>query len=80
MRFGDEVVRLWIRKDRDAALVWMGLISETSGNARRAQLSRCERWRLSNRRRPLPSPDEFGIGRDDGSLEHIVQIWAAENF
>jgi hypothetical protein len=24
--------------------------------------------------------DEFGVGRDDGSLEHIVQIWATENF
>jgi hypothetical protein len=24
--------------------------------------------------------DQFGVGRDDGSLEHIVQIWAAENF
>jgi hypothetical protein len=24
--------------------------------------------------------DQFGIGRDDGSLEYIVQIWATENF
>jgi hypothetical protein len=24
--------------------------------------------------------DEFGVGRDDGSLEHIVQMWATENF
>src|SRR5204862_32146 len=23
--------------------------------------------------------DEFGIGRDDGYLEHMVQIWATEN-
>ena len=23
--------------------------------------------------------DQFGVGRDDGSLEHIVQIWATEN-
>jgi hypothetical protein len=22
--------------------------------------------------------DEFGIGRNDGSLEHLVQIWATE--
>jgi hypothetical protein len=22
--------------------------------------------------------DQFGVGRDDGSLEHIVQIWAVE--
>ena len=23
--------------------------------------------------------DQFGIGRDDGSLEHLVQMWAEEN-
>ena len=23
--------------------------------------------------------DQFGIGRDDGSLEHLVQIWAEDD-
>ena len=75
----DEVVRLWIRKDRDAALVWMGSFQnewerEASATIAMRTLAAIEPAQA------VAVADQFGIGRDDGSLEHIVQIWATENF
>jgi hypothetical protein len=75
----DEVVRLWIRKDRVAALVWMG--SMESEAERKASATMAMRTLAAiEPAQAIAVADEFGIGRDDGSLEHIVQIWAAENF
>ena len=75
----DEVVRLWIRKDRDAALVWMGSFQnewerDASATIAMRTLAAIEPAQA------IAVADQFGIGRDDGSLEHIVQIWATENF
>jgi len=75
----DEVVRLWIRKDREAALIWMGsLENEWERNASATIAMRT--LAAIDPAQAVAVADQFGIGRDDGSLEHIVQIWASENF
>jgi hypothetical protein len=75
----DEVVRLWIRKDRDAALVWMGSF-ENEWERKASATIAMRTLAAIEPAQAIAVADQFGIGRDDGSLEHIVQIWAAENF
>jgi hypothetical protein len=75
----DEVVRLWIRKDRDAALMWMGTF-ESEAERKAAATIAMRTLAAIEPAQAIAVADQFGIGRDDGSLEHIVQIWAAENF
>jgi len=74
----DEVVRQWIRRDRDAAKIWMGSMEEEE---RRASATVAMRALAAiEPAQAIALADEFGVGRDDGSLEHIVQMWATENF
>jgi hypothetical protein len=75
----DEVVRLWIRKDRDAALVWMGSFQNEWERAASATIA-MRTLAAIEPAQAVAVADQFGIGRDDGSLEYIVQIWATENF
>jgi hypothetical protein len=75
----DEVVRLWIRKDRDAAREWMGSIENESERKAAATIA-MRTLAAIEPAQAIAVADEFGVGRDDGSLEHIVQIWAAEDF
>jgi hypothetical protein len=75
----DEVVRLWITRDRDAALMWMGSF-EDEGERRASATIAMRTLAAIEPAQAIAVADEFGIGRDDGSLEHIVQIWATENF
>jgi len=75
----DEVVRLWIRQDRDAAVIWMGSFEQEW--ERKASATVAMRTLAAiNPAQAVAVADEFDVGRDDGSLEHIVQIWATENF
>ena len=72
----DEVVREWIRKDRDAAVIWMGSFE---GDERKASaIVAMQTLAAIEPAQAVAVANEFGIGRDDGSLEHIVQIWATE--
>ena len=74
----DEVVRLWIRKDRDAALVWMGSF-ENEWERKASATIAMRTLAAIEPAQAIAVADQFGVGRDDGSLEHIVQIWATEN-
>ena len=75
----DEVVRLWIRKDRDAAMIWMGSF-ENEWERKASAVTAMRTLAAINPAQAVAVADEFDVGRDDGSLEHIVQIWATENF
>ena len=75
----DEVVRLWIRKDRDAALMWMGSLQNEWERKASATIA-MRTLAAIEPAQAVAVADQFGIGRDDGSLEHVVQIWATENF
>ncbi|MES1262946.1 MAG: hypothetical protein ABUL69_01240, partial [Peristeroidobacter soli] len=67
----DEVIRQWIRRDRDAARIWMGSFEgeERSASAIAAMFTLA----AIEPAQAVAVADEFGVGRDDGSLEHIVQ-------
>jgi hypothetical protein len=74
----DEVARQWIRKDRDAAKIWMGSLE---GEERKSSAIVAMRTLAAiEPAQAVAVADEFEVGRDDGSLEHIVQMWATENF
>ena len=74
----DEVVRLWVRSDRDAAVIWMGSFEDEW--ERRASATIAMRTLAAiEPAQAVAVASEFGVGLDDGSLEHIVQIWATEN-
>jgi len=74
----DEVVRLWIRKDRDAAVIWMASF-ENEGERKASAAVAMRTLAAINPAQAVVVAEEFDVGRDDGSLEHIVQIWATEN-
>ena len=73
----DEVARVWIQADKPAAIVWMKSLDETE---RRSAANTAVAVIAS--RDPagaIELADELGVGRDDGSLEHLVQLWAVED-
>lgn len=73
----EEVTRQWIRLDRDAAVEWIGSLEDAE---RRASATIAMRTlAASDPAQAIDVADRFDVGRDDGSLEHIVQIWATEN-
>ena len=73
----EEVTRQWIRLNRDAAIEWIGSLEDAE---RRASATIAMRTlAASDPAQAIDVADRFGAGRDDGSLEHIVQIWATEN-
>lgn len=72
----DEVARQWITQDRDAAIDWMNSLEPADRMASAAIATRT--LAASNPALAIAVADQFGVGRDDGSLEHMVQIWAAE--
>lgn len=72
----DEVARQWITKDRDAAIEWMDSLEQVD---RRASATIAMRTLAAiTPAQAIAVADQFGVGRDDGSLEHMVQIWATE--
>ena len=75
----DEVVRLWIRKDREAAMIWMGSF-ENEWERKASATIAMRTLAAIEPAQAIALAGQFDIGRDDGSLEHIVQIWATENF
>ena len=72
----DEVARQWIRKDRDAAIDWMHALEQADRTASATIAMRT--LAAIDPAQAIAVADQFGIGRDDGSLEHMVQIWATE--
>jgi hypothetical protein len=72
----DEVARQWITIDRDATIEWMTSLEQAD---RRASATIATRTLASiEPPQAIAVADQFGVGRDDGSLEHMVQIWATE--
>jgi hypothetical protein len=72
-----EVARLWIVADPAAAVAW---IKSLEGGERHAAADTAVAA-IAARSAPeaVALADEFGVGRDDGSLEHLVQRWAVED-
>jgi hypothetical protein len=72
----DELARQWITRDTEAAVGWLQSLGE----------ERTPSARVAVRALAAVSPaqaidvaDRLDVGRDDGSVEHILQIWAMES-
>jgi hypothetical protein len=72
----EEVARQWITRDTEAAVTWLQSLGE----------ERAAGARMAVRALAAVSPaqaidvaDRLNVGRDDGSVEHIMQMWAAES-
>jgi len=73
----DEVARVWIQADERAAVDWI----KTLDGAERSSAANTAVAVIASRdpAGAIELADELGVGRDDGSLEHLVQIWAIED-
>lgn len=72
----DEVARQWITKDRDAAVEWMNSLEQADRTASATIATRT--LAATDPAQAIAVADQFDVGRDDGSLEHMVQIWATD--
>ena len=72
-----EIARAWIRRDRDAAVAWLATLS--GDEQRTGAAAAIDSLAAVAPDQAISVADRFGIGRDDGSLEHLVQIWATDD-
>ena len=71
----DELARQWITRDTAAATAWLASLGEESGSAAVAVRALA----AVSPAQAIDLADRLGVGRDDGSVERILQIWAAES-
>ena len=72
----DEVARQWITRDTESAVAWL----QSLGDERAASGPIAVRALAAvSPAQAIDVADRLGVGRDDGSVEHILQIWAAES-
>ena len=72
----DEVARQWITRDTESAVAWL----ESLGEERAAGVPiAVSALAAVSPAQAIDVADRLGVGRDDGSVEHILQIWAAES-
>jgi hypothetical protein len=69
-----EVARQWITRDRDAAIGWLKSLDEAE-QRQSAQVA-VDSLAAIAPEQAIYVANEFGIGRDNGYLEHLVQMWA----
>jgi hypothetical protein len=74
----NEVARQWITRDRDAAIKWLKSLDSEAERRESVQVA-VKTLAAVAPDQAVYVADQFGVGRDDGSLEHIVQIWAEHN-
>jgi len=74
----DEVARQWITRDRDAAIQWMKSLDNEAERRHAAQVA-VDSLAAFAPDQAIYVADQFGIGRDNGYLEHLVQMWAESN-
>jgi len=73
----DGVARVWIQTNERAATDWMKSLDE----AERSSAAKAAVATIASRdpTGAIELADELGVARDDGSLEHLVQLWAIED-
>jgi hypothetical protein len=72
----DELARQWITWDPAAAVVWLRSLGEE--RAASAEVA-VRALAAVSPAQAIDVADSLDVGRDDGSVEHILQIWAMEN-
>jgi hypothetical protein len=73
----DEMARQWVARDCDAAIAWIKSLKE--GEQRAAAQVAVASLSAVDPPQAIHVANQLGVGRDDGSLEHLVQMWAEEN-
>jgi hypothetical protein len=71
----DELARQWITRDRDAAIQWMKSLEDEHERTRAAQ-SAVDSLSAIAPEQAIYVADQLGVGRDNGYLERLVQLWA----
>jgi hypothetical protein len=74
----DEIARIWVRRDRESTMVWIdGIADEAERKA--AAMVAVRALAAGSPADAIATADHFDVGRDDGAIEHIAQIWATED-
>jgi hypothetical protein len=73
-----EVARQWITRDREAAVGWMKSLQNEAERRQSAETAVASLAAIAPGQ-AVEVADQFGIGRDNGYLEHMVQMWAEGN-
>ena len=71
----DQMAGRWILLDRESATSWMESLPEEA-ERRAAATQAMHALAARSPAQAIATADHFGVGRDDGSLEYIVQVWA----
>jgi len=71
----DEVARQWVMRDRDAAVFWIKSFDDESERRASSQVA-VQTLASVAPDQAIYVADQLGVGRDDGYLEHMVQLWA----
>jgi hypothetical protein len=73
-----ELAQQWITRDRDAAIRWMKSLPDEA-ERRDSAMAAVRTLASVAPNQAIYVADQFGVGRDDGYLERMVQVWAEEN-
>jgi hypothetical protein len=73
----EQLARHWIVRDREAAVRWLHGLPDEDRHA--AAVSAVRALSAHSSVQALELSDEFGVGRDDGSRDYLLQMWAAED-
>ena len=74
----ERVARLWTARDLNGAMDWVKTLDD-AGERHLAAGDVAAELATSDPATALEVLDLFGIGRTDGTLEHIAQLWAEEH-
>jgi hypothetical protein len=72
-----EMARRWVMQDRESALAWFETLEEPDRRA--AATIAVQSLAARAPADAIAAAHRFGVGRDDGSLEHIARIWAEDD-
>jgi hypothetical protein len=76
--FRARLVALWVETDRAATINWITTLEDDS-ERRLAASDAVSHVAPSDPAAAIEISDSLNIGRDDGTLEHITQVWAEEH-
>jgi hypothetical protein len=72
----EELARQWIVRDTERALAWLQSLGDERAAAARVAVRALA---AISPAQAIDAADRLEVGRDDGSVEYILQIWAAES-
>lgn len=74
----DEIARRWARQDPESALLWLESL-EDAGERRAASNEAVRALAAYSAEDALLAAERLRVGRDDGTVERLVLLWAAKD-